>query len=127
MVIGEAPNGRKAIEMAREHKPDIIFMDIKMPGIDGVQAVKEIKSTDPGIRFIMVSAFNTFEYAKEVMQQGVKEYILKPSRIQDILESLQRVSAEIFEERKSMKEQQNLRENLDRNLFPLLRKSGYLR
>lgn len=114
MVIGEAPNGRKAIEMAREHKPDIIFMDIKMPGIDGVQAVKEIKSTDPGIRFIMVSAFNTFEYAKEVMQQGVKEYILKPSRIQDILESLQRVSAEIFEERKSMKEQQNLRENLDR-------------
>ncbi|MEH7073111.1 response regulator transcription factor [Neobacillus drentensis] len=114
MVIGEAPNGRKAIEMAAEHRPDLIFMDIKMPGIDGVQAVKEIKKFDPGIRFIMVSAFNTFEYAKEVMQQGVKEYILKPSRKQDILAALERVSGEILEEQKQREEQQSLRESLDR-------------
>ncbi|WP_066069126.1 response regulator transcription factor [Neobacillus soli] len=114
IVIGEAPNGRKAIEMAQEHRPDIIFMDIKMPGIDGVQAVKAIKKFDPSIRFIMVSAFNTFEYAKEVMQQGVKEYILKPSRKQDILAGLQRVSDEIKEERKLVEERQSLRENLDR-------------
>ena len=114
MVIGEAPNGRIAIEMAMEQRPDIIFMDIKMPGIDGVQAVKAIKKIDPGIRFIMVSAFNTFEYAKEVMQQGVKEYILKPSRKQDIRSALERVSSEILEECKQREEQQSLRENLDR-------------
>ncbi|NHC40372.1 response regulator [Bacillus sp. MM2020_1] len=114
MVIGEAPNGRIAIEMAMEQRPDIIFMDIKMPGIDGVQAVKAIKKIDPVIRFIMVSAFNTFEYAKEVMQQGVKEYILKPSRKQDILSALERVSGEILEECKQREEQQSLRENLDR-------------
>ncbi|MEH7300801.1 response regulator [Neobacillus drentensis] len=113
-VIGEAPNGRKAIEMAAEHRPDIIFMDIKMPGVDGVQAVKEIRKMDPGIRFIMVSAFNTFEYAKEVMQQGVKEYILKPSSKQDILEAVARVSSDILEERKLREEQQSLRENLER-------------
>lgn len=113
-VIGEAPNGRKAIEMAEELRPDIIFMDIKMPGIDGVQAVKEIRKFDAGIRFIMVSAFNTFEYAKEVMQQGVKEYILKPSSKQDILEGLKRVADEIHAERKQTEEQDNLRENLNR-------------
>lgn len=113
-IIGEAANGRKAIEMAAEHRPDIIFMDIKMPGIDGVQAVKEIKKLVPSTRFIMVSAFNTFEYAKEVMQQGVKEYILKPSRKQDILAAIERVSAEILEDRKQRDEQQSLRENLDR-------------
>ncbi|PLS05581.1 response regulator [Neobacillus cucumis] len=113
-VIGEAPNGRIAIEMAQEQRPDIIFMDIKMPGIDGVQAVKEIRKFDQGIRFIMVSAFNTFEYAKEVMQQGVKEYILKPSSKKDLLESLQRVSEEIQVERRQMEEQQSLRESLDR-------------
>ncbi|MGG3467567.1 response regulator [Neobacillus pocheonensis] len=113
-VIGEAPNGRKAIEMAGELRPDIIFMDIKMPGIDGVQAVKEIRKFDAGIRFIMVSAFNTFEYAKEVMQQGVKEYILKPSSKQDILEGLKRVADEIHLERKQTEEQHNLRENLNR-------------
>jgi two-component system, response regulator YesN len=114
LVIGEAPNGRMAIEMAQEHRPDIIFMDIKMPGIDGVQAVKAIKKIDPSIRFIMVSAFNTFEYAKEVMQQGVKEYILKPSRKLDILGALERVSKEILDERRQREEQQSLRENLDR-------------
>lgn len=114
MVIGEAPNGRVAIEMAEEYRPEIIFMDIKMPGIDGVQAVKAIRKIDPGIRFIMVSAFNTFEYAKEVMQQGVKEYILKPSRKQDILAALKRVSGEILEECKKREEQENLRQNLDR-------------
>jgi two-component system, response regulator YesN len=114
MVIGEAPNGRIAIEMAKEYHPDVVFMDIKMPGIDGVQAVKEIRKLDPGIRFIMVSAFNTFEYAKEVMQQGVKEYILKPSSKKDILESLERVTEEILEERKQKEEYLHLRENLNR-------------
>jgi two-component system response regulator YesN len=114
VVTGEAPNGRIAIEMAMEHKPDIIFMDIKMPGIDGVQAVKAIKKINTSIRFIMVSAFNTFEYAKEVMQQGVKEYILKPSRKQDILAALERVCNEILAESKQREEQQSLRENLDR-------------
>ncbi|MDQ6595659.1 response regulator [Bacillus salipaludis] len=113
-VIGEAPNGRKAVELAVELNPDIIFMDIKMPGMDGVQAVKEIKKLNAAIKFIMVSAFNTFEYAKEVMQQGVKEYILKPSRKQDILDSLARVSSEIQEERKQQEEQQSLRESLNR-------------
>ncbi|MBT2658369.1 response regulator [Bacillus sp. ISL-18] len=112
-VIGEAPNGRTAIEMAIELRPDIMFMDIKMPGIDGVQAVKEIRKFNPEIRFIMVSAFNTFEYAKEVMQQGVKEYILKPSSKKDILESLNRVSKEILEERKRIEEHQHLKENLN--------------
>ncbi|WP_223594391.1 response regulator [Neobacillus bataviensis] len=113
-VIGEAPNGRKAIEMAAELRPDIIFMDIKMPGIDGVQAVKEIRKFDAGIRFIMVSAFNTFEYAKEVMQQGVKEYILKPSSKQDILDGLKRVADDIHAERKQTEEQHTLRESLNR-------------
>jgi two-component system, response regulator YesN len=111
-VICEAPNGRLAIEMAEAHRPDIIFMDIKMPGIDGVQAIKEIRKFDASIRFIMVSAFNTFEYAKEVMQQGIKEYLLKPCRKQDILVSLERVIAEIMEERKHREEQQSLRDNL---------------
>ncbi|WP_163183241.1 response regulator [Neobacillus sedimentimangrovi] len=114
MVIGEAPNGRIAIEMADQYRPDIIFMDIKMPGIDGVQAVKEIKKFAPDIRFIMVSAFNTFEYAKEVMQQGVKEYILKPSRKEDILSSLQRVADEILLDRRKKEEQEELRKNLER-------------
>ncbi|MFT4416236.1 response regulator transcription factor [Fredinandcohnia humi] len=111
-VIDEAQNGRVAIEKAQLHHPDIILMDIKMPGIDGVEAVKQIKQLYPNIKFIMVSAFNTFEYAKEVMQQGVKEYILKPSRKEDILASIHRVKVEIEEERRHAEEQNELRSKM---------------
>lgn len=113
-VIGEAANGRIAIEMAKEHHPELMLMDIKMPGIDGVEAVKQIKKDLPDTKFIMVSAFNTFEYAKEVMQQGVKEYILKPSRKEDIIESVRRVLEEIKEELKQKAEQSELQTQMNR-------------
>ncbi|MBU5212388.1 response regulator [Bacillus oleronius] len=115
-IIAEAPNGRMAIELARELKPDLIMMDIKMPGIDGVEAVREIKKMDKQIKFIMVSAFNTFEYAKEVMQQGVKEYILKPSKQEDVIAALKRVREEILEERKQYMESLQMKRNLSRAL-----------
>lgn len=115
-VIGEASNGRLAIDMAIEHSPDVIFMDIRMPGINGLEAISKIKQYNPHTRFIMVSAFNTFEYAKEAMQQGVKEYILKPSRKEDILASLLRVYNEIIEERQQQTEKNKLISNFDRAL-----------
>ncbi|MGE8203371.1 response regulator [Heyndrickxia sp. NPDC080065] len=115
-IIGEAVNGRMAIQLAHELQPDLMMMDIKMPGIDGVEAVKEIRKHNKRVRFIMVSAFNTFEYAKEVMQQGVKEYLLKPSKKKDVLEALARVSEEIMEERTILSEYQHTKENLTRAL-----------
>ncbi|WP_409304768.1 response regulator [Peribacillus sp. SCS-155] len=115
-VIGEASNGRVAIEMAKQHSPDIIFMDIKMPGINGLEAVRAIKQYNPHTRFIMVSAFNTFDYAKEAMNQGVKEFILKPSRKDDILESLSRVCKEIMAEKEQDLEKNKLLTNYEQAL-----------
>ncbi|MGB8001412.1 MAG: response regulator [Anaerobacillus sp.] len=97
--IQKAKNGREAIELVDEFQPQLVFMDIKMPGIDGVQAVKTIKKTHPDIRFIMLSAFDTFDYAREVMQQGVKEYLLKPSRKQEIFSAITRITTELENER----------------------------
>ncbi|WP_438823840.1 response regulator transcription factor [Bacillus sp. JJ1566] len=122
-VIGEAQNGRVAIEKATQLQPDLMLMDIKMPGIDGVEAVRQIKQLHPDIKFIMVSAFNTFEYAKEVMQQGVKEYILKPSRKADILEAIARVKAEIEEERRQVEAQTELKSRM-KELLVLAQKEG---
>ncbi|MFS0863059.1 response regulator transcription factor [Fredinandcohnia sp. 179-A 10B2 NHS] len=124
-VIDEAPNGRVAIEKAQLHQPDLMLMDIKMPGIDGVEAVKQIKELLPDTKFIMVSAFNTFEYAKEVMKQGVKDYILKPSRKEDILASVERVKGEIEQERKQLEEQKELRARL-KQLLALTQNEGFL-
>jgi len=115
-IVGEAANGRMAIQLAEELSPDIMMMDIKMPGIDGVEAVREIRKTHKQIKFIMVSAFNTFEYAKEVMQQGVKEYLLKPSKQSEVLAALSRVAIEIEEERQLQEEKQSLQDSLNRAL-----------
>jgi two-component system response regulator YesN len=113
-AAGEAANGRKAIELARELEPDIIMMDIKMPGIDGVEAVKTIKKERPDTKFVMVTAFDTFEYAREVMKEGVKEYLLKPSKKSDIIETVYRVIKEIKAERNVRQEQLQLQEKLER-------------
>lgn len=94
-VVGEAANGRVAIEQAKIHKPDVMIMDIHMPGIDGLEAIRQILLELPQTKFIMVSAFNSFEYAKEAMKQGVKEYILKPSNKQETIEAILRVEKEI--------------------------------
>ncbi|SEN07287.1 Helix-turn-helix domain-containing protein [Lihuaxuella thermophila] len=115
-VVGEAENGRRAIELAKELKPDLIMMDIKMPGIDGVEAVKEIKQLHPQTKFIMVSAFDTFEYARQVMQQGVKEYLLKPSRKSEIIRAVERTLAEMKREREEKEEQDSLRKKLQQAL-----------
>ncbi|WP_347548733.1 response regulator [Pseudalkalibacillus hwajinpoensis] len=112
VTIKEAKNGREAIERAGIFQPDIMFMDIKMPGIDGVEAVKTIKKQLPGVRFIMLSAFDTFDYAREVMQQGVKEYLLKPGRKKEILAAFERISAELMVERKQQAEKVHMEHQL---------------
>ena len=99
LVLAEAANGRKAIELAKQHQPDLMIMDIHMPGIDGLEATRQIITELPNTKFIMVSAYNSFDYAKEAMKQGVKEYILKPSNKQETLEAIFRVEKEINQER----------------------------
>ncbi|MGM0921253.1 MAG: response regulator [Bacillota bacterium] len=105
-VVGEAANGRIAIEQAKEHKPDVMIMDIHMPGIGGLDAIRQILLELQQTKFIMVSAYNSFEYAKEAMKLGVKEYILKPSNKQETLEAILRVEKEIMQQKK-LTEQSN--------------------
>lgn len=76
--IYEAKNGREAIEIADRIKPDIIIMDIKMPGINGIEAIKEIRNFYKEGYIIVLTAYDYFDYAKEAIEYDVKEYILKP-------------------------------------------------
>lgn len=99
-IVGEAANGNEAIRLTDEWVPDIILMDIKMPGVDGVEAVKIIRKSHPDMKFIMVSAYDTFEYARQVMHEGVKEYLLKPSKREEIVATVQRVIEEVATQRK---------------------------
>lgn len=112
VTLLKAKNGREAISCVDEFHPNIVFMDIKMPGIDGVEAVKIIKKSHANIRFIMLSAFDTFNYAREVMQQGVKEYLLKPARKMEIFSAIERVSKELDEERQEAEKKDHVQAQL---------------
>jgi DNA-binding NarL/FixJ family response regulator len=76
-VVGEAGNGNEALEQARQTKPDIILMDIRMPQMDGVEAVKLIKSELPATAIIMLTTFDDDEYVIKAMTYGAAGYLLK--------------------------------------------------
>lgn len=103
-VVGEAENGRKAIMLAETLSPEVIFMDIKMPGINGLEAIEQIYAFSPSIKFILVSAYDSFKYAKEAMRFGIKEYILKPGKKEEIVTALLRVKKEIEAENEQQRE-----------------------
>lgn len=97
-VVGEAINGREAIELAEKLKPDFMLIDINMPGINGIEAIRQIRKEQKRMKFILVSAYDSFEYAKEAMKEGVKEYILKPGKKEETKQAIRRVCEEIASE-----------------------------
>lgn len=121
-VVGEAVNGRKAIELAKELVPDIIFMDIKMPGVNGLVAVEKIHEMLPRTKFILVSAYDTFDYAKQAMQFGIKDYILKPGKREEITTALFRLRKEILNEERLEEEKQQSEKLLNESFIRKLMK-----
>lgn len=102
LMIKQAKNGKIGVMMAGEFKPNLILMDIKMPGMDGLEAVERISTTDPDIKFVMVTAYDTFEYARLAIKLGVKDYILKPSKANEIIATVGNVLKQFEAERKSL-------------------------
>jgi two-component system chemotaxis response regulator CheY len=87
-IIGEAENGIIAIDKYMELKPDITVMDITMPEMDGLQAVKEIRARDPQARIIMCSAMGQQAMVIEAIQSGAKDFIVKPFQAERVLEAV---------------------------------------
>ena len=90
-VVGEAENGAKAIEKYNETKPDLVLMDITMPEMDGIQALKKIKESDPKAMVIMCSAMGQQAMVIESIQSGAKDFIVKPFQADRVLEAVQKV------------------------------------
>ena len=72
-AIEFAKTGRSVIELAENFRPDIAIMDIQMPGINGIEAMREIRETNTNVVFIVMSAYDKFDYAKEAIKLGVLE------------------------------------------------------
>ncbi len=90
-VAGEAENGAKAVEKYNELKPDLVLMDITMPEMDGIQALKAIKAGDPNATVIMCSAMGQQAMVIESIQNGARDFIVKPFQADRVLEAVKKV------------------------------------
>jgi two-component system response regulator YesN len=88
MFITVAKNGKEAINICQQHRMDIVIMDISMPILDGLGAIKEIKNFSPHIDFIMLTAFSEFDYAQKALNLGVSGYLLKPVEPEKLYEKI---------------------------------------
>lgn len=100
-VVGEAGDGLTALELIRRFKPSIVFTDIRMPGLDGLQLISEIKKIAPETICIIISGYNEFDYARQAMKLGVTEYLLKPITQPAMNEILTKVIQVILDSRQS--------------------------
>ncbi|HUW65439.1 MAG TPA: response regulator [Spirochaetia bacterium] len=92
-VAGEAKSGKEAVEMAADVHPDIILMDIRMPGLDGLEATRLIKARQPAVEVIILTAHGTFSYSQQAIKSKVADYLLKPVQPEELAEALDRVIA----------------------------------
>ncbi len=99
-VIGAAADGLEALALAREGCPDIMLTDIRMPGLGGLQLIQQLRPRFPRLRYLILSGYDEFDYARQAISLGVAEYLLKPIDPDDLLSALRRMAGEIEAERR---------------------------
>lgn len=93
VIIGEASNGKEAIEQYQKFVPELVIMDITMPELNGVEAVKVIKTLDPKAKIIMLSAMGQDYMVIEAISSGASDFIVKPFQNDKLMESIHKVLA----------------------------------
>lgn len=93
-VIGEAENGEAAVEMFERLRPTLVTMDVVMPHLNGVEATRKILELEPQTRVVMVSAMGQESMILEAMEAGASDYIVKPFRKEEVVETLRRVAVQ---------------------------------
>lgn len=115
-VIGDAENGRDALEKIEILEPDVVLTDIRMPYMDGLSLAEQIRKLRPSIKIIIFSGFDDFEYAKRAIKLNITEYILKPVNAKELMEILERVRGTLDEEIERLRGECALRESFAKNL-----------
>lgn len=113
--ILEAINGKQGIDVIQQEKPDIVFTDIRMPVMDGLELLKQMRKQELKTKVVIVSAYADFEYAKSAMRFGVQEYLLKPVEDKELRECIGRLENE--EQQKEEKEVRTGEDSLTRYIY----------
>lgn len=111
-VVGIAHDGATALSLAQSSVPDIIITDIRIPVFDGLELIHKIQQIHRSTRFIVISGYRYFEYARSALRYGVTEYLLKPINANELTQALYKLSAEIHAERQLLESHASLQKNL---------------
>lgn len=121
-AVQTAKTGYDAVELAERSRPDIAVMDIRMPGINGMEAISAIQATSPGTLFIVLTAYDKFEYAKEAIRLSVFEFLTKPVNRLVFADVMRRAMGRVDSERKARSSALKTRERIE-NMLPVLENS----
>ena len=126
-IVGKAENGLEALRMVKELRPHLLITDIRMPGCDGLDLIRQAREFSPELEIVIISGYAHFEYAKTAIAYGVGSYILKPVNQAELNKTLQKVALRLEERgRREQSEEhrdsarpvpQRLREDLIRDLL----------
>ena len=94
-LVGEASTGEQAVARVRELKPDLILLDIRMPGGDGISAAEQIRKLSPSTRIVVLTAYPDFTYAQKMLRLGASDYLLKPSSPHALLEVMRSIARDV--------------------------------
>ncbi|SPE59502.1 Transcriptional regulatory protein LiaR [Verrucomicrobia bacterium] len=92
-VVAQAASGREAVELWQRHRPDVALVDLRMPGLDGVGAIEEIRRRDSSARIVVLTTFDTDNEIHRAMKAGAKGYLLKDARREELLDCIRTVNA----------------------------------
>ncbi|HOU33401.1 MAG TPA: response regulator [Synergistaceae bacterium] len=92
-VVGEADNGKEAVRLFERHRPDLVTMDITMPILNGVEALKRIRAVDPDARVLMVSAMGQKNMVMQALREGAQGFLIKPFEKEKVLQAVAEVLA----------------------------------
>ena len=121
-TIETAKTGYDAVELSERFRPDIAVMDIRMPGINGMEAIQAIQAISPGILFIVLTAYDKFEYAKEAIRLSVFDFLTKPVNRLVFADVIRRAMTKVDAERKARTAALKTRERME-NMLPVLENS----
>ncbi|SHI48033.1 response regulator transcription factor [Pseudobutyrivibrio xylanivorans] len=107
-VVGTAENGYEALDMALERHPDVVLTDINMPFMNGLEFSKQLKAELPSTKFVILSGYDEFEYAKEAIEIAVVEYILKPVNSDELYQLFSRLKVRLDDESEQRRNLENL-------------------
>jgi len=92
-VVGEARNGKEAIEVVRQTEPDVVLMDVRMPGVDGIEATKEIRTSYPDTAVVVLSTYDDRDLVKTALDAGAAGYLLKTASADEIVDAIRNAAS----------------------------------